>query len=143
MELTSPGFKHNASMPEKYSCDGIGVSPELNIKDIPAGAKSLALILDDPDAPSGTFVHWVAYDLSPVPKIAEGAKPGKSGKNSANRSGYYGPCPPNGTHHYIFHLYALDQVLNLPEGLSKKQLLDAMKGHILETAELVGLYSRD
>ena len=142
MKLTSPEFKNNDTIPMKFTCQGEDVSPALEIKGVPNGAKSLALIVDDPDAPMGIWVHWVVYDIPVVSRIEENSIPGKQGMNNFGRRDYGGPCPPSGTHRYFFKLYALDKKLNLKEGVTKKELEKAMDGHILEKAELVGLYKR-
>lgn len=146
MKLTSPAFNHNGSIPLEYTCDGANVLPELNIEDAPEKAKSLALIMDDPDAPAGTWVHWVLWNISPETKsIPKGAEPPKSmrGKTSFGRPGYGGPCPPSGTHRYFFKLYALDTILSIKEGSNKSDLEQAMQGHIIEKAELMGTYKRE
>ena len=139
MKLTSPAFKHNGAMPSEYTCDGEDISPELNIGDVPENAKSLALIMDDPDAPVGTWVHWVAWNMpQDTKKIAKGTEPkGAAGKNSWGRTGYGGPCPPSGTHRYVFKLYALDKTLDLKESSDKEDLEKAMQGHIIKKAELI------
>lgn len=142
MKLTSPAFKNNTMIPKKFTCQGEDISPAFIIEDIPLQAKTLALIVDDPDAPMGTWVHWVVFNIPITPKIDEGAIPGKQGKNDFGRRNYGGPCPPSGTHRYFFKLYALDIELNLQEGISKKELEKAMQGHILEEAELIGLYRK-
>ena len=139
MKIISPEFKNNEYLPDNFTCHGKGASPALNIEEIPAAAKSLALIVDDPDAPMGTFVHWVLFDLPVVSEIAEGSVPGKQGVNTSGRKNYVSPCPPSGTHRYFFKLYALDTMLNLAEGISKAALEKAMQGHILDKAELIGL----
>lgn len=142
MKITSPAFKHNEYIPAKYTCEGEDINPELSISDIPEGAKSLALIMDDPDAPMGVWVHWVVFDIPVTARIEENSVPGKLGITNSGRKDYHGPCPPSGTHHYFFKLYALDARLNLKEGVSKGQLEKAMQGHILDKAELIGLYQR-
>jgi len=142
MKLTSPAFENNAYMPAKYTCEGEEVNPPLTIEVIPEGTKSLALIMDDPDAPAGTWVHWVVYDIPVVSKIEEDSIPGTQGANDSNPRNYGGPCPPSGTHRYVFKIYALDINLNLPEGISKKELEKKMEGHMLAKAELIGLYKR-
>ncbi len=144
MQLTSPAFSANGRIPTKYTCVGKDVSPPLRITDVPPSAKSLALIMDDPDAPAGTWVHWVEWNLAPgtstIPEAA--GKLGVQGTNSWGKKGYGGPCPPSGVHRYFFKLYALDTVLPIPEGTQKPGLLAAMEGRILAQAELVGLYSK-
>lgn len=143
MQLTSAAFGHNEQIPSRYTCDGDDISPPLTLAGIPAGAVSLALIVDDPDAPGGTWVHWVEFNIAPVEEIAEGAVAlGTQGSNSWGRTGYEGPCPPSGTHRYFFKVSALDVELDLEQGASKEQVLAAVEGHVLAQAELIGLYSR-
>jgi len=142
MKLTSPEFEHNGVIPSKFSCQGDDINPELIIEDLPNDAKSLALIVDDPDAPMGTWVHWVVYDIPVIPKIEENSIPGRQGGNDFGRKNYGGPCPPSGTHRYFFKLYALDTQLNLSEGISKQDLEKAIHGHILDKTELIGLYKK-
>jgi Raf kinase inhibitor-like YbhB/YbcL family protein len=143
MELTSDAFRHETRIPSKYTCDGDDVSPPLAISGIPAGTEALALVVDDPDAPSGTWDHWVAYDIPVSETIPEGvATLGTAGRNSWGRSGYGGPCPPSGTHRYFFTVYALDTTLGLEAGATKQTLLDAVEGHVLAEATLLGRYSR-
>lgn len=143
MKLTSTAFTHNGAIPSEYTCDGADLSPPLSISDIPANSKSLALIMDDPDAPVGTWDHWVVFNIPPTKQIAKGTEPqGVAGRNSWGRTGYGGPCPPSGTHRYFFKLYALDTELNLPKGSTKKELERAMQGHIVAQAELMGTYKR-
>ncbi len=149
-QLTTSAF-HNMVIPEKFSCDGADVSPSLQWTEPPAGTRGLALIVDDPDAPAGTWVHWVLYDL-PVDTshLAEGmAKDlqlpngARQGKNDFGKIGYNGPCPPRGkTHRYFFKLYALDSKTDLRPGATKNDLERAMKGHVLTQAELVGRFQR-
>jgi Raf kinase inhibitor-like YbhB/YbcL family protein len=145
MKLTSPAFENNGNIPSKYTCDGEDTSPELVIEGVPENAKSLALIVDDPDAPAGTWVHWLAWNIVPdTGKISEGSVPGgvTQGTNDFGKPDYGGPCPPSGTHRYFFKLYALDITLDLPQGVTKQQLEQAMQGHVLEQATLTGLYQR-
>ena len=142
MKITSPDFKNNELIPRKFTCDGEDFSPCLIIEGIPQQAKSLALVVDDPDAPMGTWVHWVVYDMPPSGRIEQKGIPGKQGTNDFGRRNYGGPCPPSGTHRYFFKIYALDAMLNLKEGLSQSELERSMQGHVLEKAELVGLYKR-
>jgi len=140
-------FANNENIPAKYAVDGDDISPPLTISEIPAGAKTIALIVDDPDAPAKTWVHWVIFNipvLSNEMKIEEGKKPqGTAGITDFQNLEYGGPAPPSGTHHYFFKVYALDMLLDLKEGSTKEQLEQAMQGHILEKAELIGLYSRE
>jgi Raf kinase inhibitor-like YbhB/YbcL family protein len=142
MKLTSPEFGNNELIPKKFSCQGRDVNPTLVIDDMPKDAKSLALIVDDPDAPGMTWVHWVVYDIPIASEIDENSIPGKQGFNDFGRTNYGGPCPPSGTHRYFFKLYALDSELNLKEGVRKQDLEKAMHGRILDQAELIGLYKK-
>jgi Raf kinase inhibitor-like YbhB/YbcL family protein len=145
LTISSPAFKHNEHIPSKYTCDGADVNPQLLIGNVPAGTKSLALIVDDPDAPRGTWVHWVVWNISPDTKeFREGAVPTGAhlGMNDFRKLDYGGPCPPSGTHRYFFKLYALDTVLSLGAKASKANLERTMQGHILAQAELIGLYQR-
>ncbi|MBI2986036.1 MAG: YbhB/YbcL family Raf kinase inhibitor-like protein [Deltaproteobacteria bacterium] len=151
MELKSSAFQSGAEIPRKYTCDGTDLSPPLRWENTPAGTKAFALIADDPDAPVGTWVHWVIYDLPPEPKeLAEGIATSetlpngaKQGINDFRKVGYGGPCPPPGpAHRYFFKLYALDALTNLKPRVTKQQLLDAMKGRILAEAQLTGRYKR-
>jgi len=142
MRLSSPAFEHNGPIPGKFTCQGEGVNPALIIEGIPPEAKSLALIVDDPDAPGGDFVHWVVYDIPVTAGIEENSIPGKQGVNSSGRTNYASPCPPTGTHRYFFKVYALDKMLNLEEGLRKADLEKAIASRILEKAELIGLYKK-
>ena len=142
MILTSSAFENNKHIPKRFTCDGEGKNPPLKIDKIPKDTKSLALIVDDPDAPMGTFVHWVVYDIPVTPFIVEGSVPGKQGANTARGLDWVPPCPPLGTHRYIFKIYALDKELGLKEGADKAAVEKAMEGHILDKAELVGLYKR-
>ena len=151
LELESPTFEAQATIPTKYTCDGPDVSPPLSWNDQPKGTKSFTIICDDPDAPGGTWVHWVLYDLPPdtsglpedVPKTKTLDNEAKQGTNDFRSIGYGGPCPPRGpAHRYFFKLYALDAKLDLPPGKTKRDVEKAIEGHILASAELVGLYKR-
>ena len=144
-ELTvkSTAFESNKLIPKKYSCDGNDINPPLSIEGVPKEAKTLALLMDDPDAPSGTFDHWVVWNIPrSTVKIGENTVPGTEGINSARQRGYLGPCPPSGTHRYFFKVYALDTELNLGDNSSKKDVEKALQNHILAKGELIGLYSR-
>jgi len=143
LKIKSPAFEENKPIPKKYSCDGNDINPPLTIEGTSKDAKTLALIVDDPDAPSGTFDHWIVWNIpSSISKIGENTVPGKEGLNGARQAGYMGPCPPGGTHRYFFKVYALDTELTLGIGSKKKDLEKAMQGHIIAKGELVGLYSR-
>jgi Raf kinase inhibitor-like YbhB/YbcL family protein len=141
-KLTSPEFKHKGFIPSKFSCQGDDVNPALIIEGLPSSAKNLVLIVDDPDAPMGTWVHWVVYNIPVIAKIEENSIPGTQGVNDFGRKNYGGPCPPSGTHRYFFKIYALDRQLNLPEGISKQALEKAIQDHILDKTELIGLYKK-
>lgn len=144
MEITSPEFQHKGNIPKKFTCQGEDVNPSLVISGVPEGARSLILIVDDPDAPGRAWVHWVVFNIAAdVVEIDENSVPGKEGLNDFGRASYGGPCPPSGTHRYFFKLYALDTELDLPENVTKKRLEEEMKGHILEQAELIGLYKKE
>lgn len=143
--LSSSAFQNNTFIPSKYTCDGNDINPPLVIENVPAGARSLALIVDDPDAPMGTWVHWLVWNIAPgTAGIKENDVPkGASlGLNDFRKQPYGGPCPPSGTHRYFFKLYALDAVLNLPPGAKKTEIEKAMKGHIISQSQLIGLYKR-
>lgn len=145
MQIESPSFKPGESIPSKFTCQGVDVNPTLTISNVPAQTKSLALIMDDPDAPGGTWVHWLLWNISNQTKeIPENSVPAFAvqGKNSWGKSKYGGPCPPSGLHRYFFKLYALDTKLSISSSADKKQLENAMKGHILATAELMGTYRK-
>lgn len=144
MEISSPAFEESQPIPSHYTCEGEDVSPPLLFHDIPDGTKSLALIVDDPDAPMGTFDHWIAWNLSPdQTSLQEGADVPIEGINDFRETRYRGPCPPPGApHRYFFKVYALDDTLDLPAGITKEQLIEAMEGHILGQAELIGTYQR-
>ena len=140
MRIYSPEFDHQALIPEKFTCDGANVNPRLNIDDIPREAKSLALIIEDPDAPLHTFTHWLVYDIPVVSVIAENSVPGKQGVNDFHRQDYGGPCPPRGRHRYFFKIFALNQVLDLDEGENKTIVMKKMRKITIDQAEMVGLY---
>jgi hypothetical protein len=150
MDITSTAFKHGARIPAKYTCDGVDVSPYLEWGKAPAATGSFALICDDPDAPMGTWVHWVVYDIpanvttlpEKVPPLKELTNGVKQGMNDFRAIGYGGPCPSSGEHRYFFKLYALDGQTGLKPGATKAQLLEAMQGHILGEAHLIGKYKR-
>lgn len=149
--VSSEAFEHEGEIPRRYTCDGENLSPPLSWVPLPGDTKSVALIVDDPDAPSGVFTHWVLFNLPPdVTELPEGL-PGRDklengalqGQNGFQKTGYGGPCPPKGSpHHYYFTVYALDSVVNVQAGASKIELLDAMSGHVLGRGRLVGVYER-
>lgn len=145
LSITSPAFPHHGMIPKMYTCDGTDVSPPLSIGNVPEKTKSLALIVDDPDAPMGTWVHWVVWNIGAgTGEIPENTVPPGAfqGTNDFGKQRYGGPCPPSGTHRYFFKLYALDAPLDLKAGATKIQLEEEMSGHLLGKAELVGLYRR-
>ena len=150
LTLTSTAFATGEPIPAKYTCDGEDISPPLQCDNLSADTQSFALIMDDPDAPGGTWVHWVLFDLpssirglpEAVPPDADLTGGGRHGNNSWPRLGCGGPCPPSGTHRYSFRLYALDSSLDLEAGVRKEALLQAMEGHVLAEAELMGTYAR-
>jgi Raf kinase inhibitor-like YbhB/YbcL family protein len=144
MKITSSAFQQGANIPSKFSCDGPNTSPPLQISDVPGEAKSVVLIVDDPDAPSGLFTHWAVWNISPqTSTIAEGSTPkGVHGTNDFGKSGYGGPCPPSGAHRYYFKIFALDRELDLPVGAKRSQLDAAMKGHVIAQGELMGRYAK-
>ncbi len=150
LEIRSMAFEEGGSIPRKYTCDGANISPPLSWTQPPEGTKSLVLICDDPDAPMGTWVHWVLYGLSPdtlklpedIPDKKEVLGGAKQGTNDFRRIGYGGPCPPGGTHRYYFKLYAIDSEPGLGAGATKKEVLESIEGHVLAEGQLMGRYSR-
>jgi len=150
IKVTSPAFEQGGMIPAKYTCDGSDISPPLKLQSVPDGTKSIALISDDPDAPMGTWVHWVLYNLpgdtkelaEDIPRVEKLDNGALQGMNSWPKLGYGGPCPPSGTHRYFFKIYALDTTLDLEAGATKKDVLKAMQGHILAQGQLMGKYRR-
>lgn len=148
MKLTSTAFAENTMMPAKYTCDADNISPPLTITDIPENTKSLTLIMDDPDAPNGDWVHWLVWNISPttteIPENFSASHPENiiEGITDFGESKYGGACPPSGVHHYHFRLYALDTTLSLTSSTDKKTLEEGIKTHIIAQAELIGLYQR-
>ncbi len=141
--VSSASFQENAFIPNRYTCDGKNVNPALNFDHIPTGVKTLAIIVDDPDAPNKTWVHWVIWNIPVTHHLKENHSPGVQGINDFDKQFYCGPCPPKGTHRYFFKVYALDTDLVLPTSTNKTELEKAMSGHILGFGELIGLYRRD
>jgi len=143
--LTSSAFKEGEPIPQEYSCRGAGINPPLQISGVPAATRSLALLVDDPDAPGGDWVHWVLWNIDPktaeikADSVPAGSQVGKSG-SGANK--YEGPCPPSGTHHYKFKLYALDKTFDLPPASGKTEFLAAISGHVVDLTILTGLFQR-
>jgi len=152
LRLTSDAFANGQSIPAKYSCTGKNISPALAWNEPPAGTQSFALIMDDPDAPGTTWVHWVLYNIKPdmrslqedLPVTGKNIDPNEIyfGRNSSGSISYQGPCPPSGTHRYFFKLYAIDIQISLLPGATKDQILKEMEGHILAQTELVGTFSK-
>lgn len=144
MTIGSSAFQQSGNIPSKFTCDGCYTSPPLQITGVPSEAKTLVLIVDDPDAPGGLFTHWLVWNIpSQTHSIAEGSAPkGVHGTNDFGKSGYGAPCPPSGTHRYYFRVFALDRELTLPAGAKRSQLNGAMKGHVVAQGELMGRYSR-
>ncbi len=145
MKISSPAFRNNTAIPRSYTCDGNDANPPIVVDNVPSSAKSLALIVDDPDAPRGTWVHWVLWNIDPATRtIPENSIPrgAREGMNDFRKQHYGGPCPPSGTHRYFFKLYALDTTLDLAKTTTAKGLESAIQNHILAQDTMVGLYSR-
>lgn len=145
MKLSSPNFENQSAIPTEYTCQGKDINPELHISEVLAEAKSLALIIDDPDAPNGTWTHWVIWNIPPETKIIPanvGPAFAVQGNNSWPKPEYGGPCPPTGTHRYFFKLYALSEMLNLPAGSTKADLEKAMAGKTIDEVQLMGTYKK-
>jgi len=146
MKIFSTAFNHNGNIPAKYTCDGENISPPLEISSVPPMAKSIVLIVDDPDAQAGTWVHWVLFNIPPkTAQIAENSMPegATEGTTSFGKPGWGGPCPPSGAHHYQFKIYALDTVLQIPASSTKADLEKEMANHILDHGQTIGLYQRN
>lgn len=142
LDVTSAAFKNNEPIPSEYTCDGVETAPPLSWSKVPAGTKSIAILVDDPDAPKGTFTHWLVTGIPATTTTITGALPegAVAGKNDKGATGYAGPCPPSGRHHYQFHVYALD--IKLPKAMTRNGFLSAVNGHILATGKLVGTYAK-
>jgi Raf kinase inhibitor-like YbhB/YbcL family protein len=140
--ISSPAFENDGDIPPKYTCDGEEINPPLKIANIPGEAKTLALIVEDPDASKGVFDHWLVWNIEPAGNIAEGSVPGTVGVNSFGNTGYGGPCPPSGSHRYYFRLFALDSNLNLNAGADKRALEQTMHPHIIAKGVLMGRYKK-
>lgn len=140
--ISSTAFEHEGQIPAKYTCDGEGINPPIRIDHIPDDTQSLVLIVDDPDAPKGTFDHWIVWNIDPISHIDENSNPGLSGMNSAGKTGYHPPCPPSGSHRYYFHLYALSIWPDLDANANRKELEHVMNNHIVSEAVLMGRYER-
>jgi len=142
IRISSPAFKDGAIMPSRFSCEGENINPPLLVKNLPPETKSLALIMEDPDAPKGTFDHWVMWNIKPTQLIEENTSPGIQGLNSRGTNQYLGPCPPYGTHRYRFILFALDSRIELDKNSGKAALKVAMEGHLMGQGEITGLYKK-
>lgn len=142
LRVHSTVFSHNGHIPPEYTCEGKDINPPIEVDNIPEGTRTLALIVEDPDATKGVFDHWLVWNISPNEAIVEQSNPGISGTNSFGHTGYGGPCPPSGAHRYFFKVYALDTKLDLLAGADKKALLEAMQDHILAEGELMGYYQK-
>lgn len=145
MRIKSPAFEEGKEIPQVYTCQGKNINPPLEFYDIPESAKSLVLIMDDPDAPNGTFLHWLAWNISPnISKFDEGIVPKEieQGLNGAGKKGYLGPCPPSGTHRYFFKLYAINKKLSVYPGVTKKELEHEINNSLIEKAQLIGMYQK-
>jgi Raf kinase inhibitor-like YbhB/YbcL family protein len=142
VKVTSPAFEHNQAIPEKYTCDGENVNPPLKIQDLPKETQSLAVIVDDPDAPSGIWTHWIVWNIPPTNEIQEDSVPGVEGNNDFDLSIYGGPCPASGEHRYFFRVFALNGRLSLDRKASKQELENAIQDRLIDSGVLVGKYKR-
>lgn len=141
--IGSTAFGNKDHIPAKFTCDGENINPGITVEDIPAGTKSLTLIVEDSDAQGGNFVHWVLWNVRPMEMIIENTAPGVQGKNNFGKTHYMGPCPPEGhAHRYFFKVYAVDKILDVHVGADKETVVRAMKDHILAEGEIIGLYKR-
>ena len=146
LKISSPAFENGGEMPKKYTCDGANVNPPLKIENVPSNTKSLALVFDDIDAPGGTYVHWILWNMDPgVKEIKENSVPegAVQGVNNFKKRHYGGPCPPKRAHKYVFKIYALDTLLHLNPNGTKKDLEKIMEGHVISRTQLTGLYKRN
>lgn len=146
MKIISTAFENNQLIPKTYTCDGDNINPDLEISDVPANTASLALIMDDPDAPSGTFTHWMLWNIPATVRIIEKnsiPEGAIQGLNSANKVGFIAPCPPHGTHRYYFKLYALNKKINVGLEISREELESLINDFLIEKAEYVGIYTRN
>ncbi|NYT19000.1 MAG: YbhB/YbcL family Raf kinase inhibitor-like protein [Methanosarcinales archaeon] len=143
LTISTGAFENNGEIPSRYTCDGDNINPELIPSALPENTESLVLIVDDPDAPKGTFTHWIVWNIEPGSIIKENTIPGVQGLNDLKGTDYAGPCPPSGTHRYFFRIYALDTMLDLGSGSTRTALEQAMQEHIIAEGELMGTYSRD
>ena len=142
LRITSESFKSNAFIPVKYTCDGANINPSLVVSSLPVKTSTLVIIVEDPDANDGPFVHWLVWNIAPTNRIGENSVPGEPGTNDFGKLNYKGPCPPSGTHRYCFKVYALDNFLHLPSTAKKADLEAAMGRSVIAYGELVGMYER-
>ena|SRR5436190_7182171 len=142
LRVLSTAFSHDGQIPSKYTCEGENINPPLEVSGYPPNTKSLAMIVEDPDAPRGVYDHWVVWNIPPGQAIAQDSRPGVAGRNSFGNTDYGGPCPPSGSHRYFFKVYALDSQLNIEPGSDKKALQNAMKEHVLASGELMAHYQK-
>ncbi len=142
LSVTSEAFEDRTYISPKYTCDGLNINPPLHISNIPPETKSLAIIVEDTDSPTGIWTHWIVWNISPIGQINENTVPGSEGINDFRKQHYGGPCPPSGTHHYHFKVYALDELLDLKPDTEKREIEKAISSHMLAFGELVGLYKR-
>ncbi|HET6252575.1 MAG TPA: YbhB/YbcL family Raf kinase inhibitor-like protein [Puia sp.] len=142
LTISSPAFIEGGPIPRMYAADGDGINPPLVIDGVPDGTKTMAMIMEDPDAPRGTVTHWIIWDMPPAVTISENSEPGVSGLNTMGKMGYLPPNPPSGSHRYYFHVYALNYSINLRPGSSREELEDAMEGHILASGTMMGRYEK-
>jgi Raf kinase inhibitor-like YbhB/YbcL family protein len=142
LSISSPSFKHEGLIPRTYTCEGSNINPPLVIEGIPEETRSLALIVEDPDAPGGTFDHWLIWNIPPVKVIPENSRAGLEGMNSKGELGYTGPCPPSGSHRYFFKVYAVNILLDTQKGATKEKLEFALKNHTISEGEMIGLYKK-
>lgn len=142
LKVQSTAFSNGGQIPSRYTCEGENINPPIEINDLPENTRSVAMIVEDPDAPRGVYDHWIVWNIPPNEIIREDSRPGISGINSFGNTGYGGPCPPSGSHRYFFKVYALDEELDIESGSDKKRLKEAMKDHILGSGELMGHYQK-
>ena len=142
LRISSPAFKPGGNIPSRYTCEGEDINPPLDIKQIPAEAKSMVLIIEDPDAPMGTWLHWLVWNIPIVHYLNENEVPGDQGLNDFGKIAYGGPCPPSGMHRYYFNVYALDDLLDIPEGSSRREVEAAIQNHIIAYGQVMGVYQK-
>lgn len=143
LEISSPAFRQDGWIPKEYTCEGKGKNPELIVDGIPNDARSLAIIVEDPDAPGGIFTHWLTWNIPPAERITADSTPGQEGLNSRGSMGYTPPCPPSGTHRYYFKIFALDKLLDMNMKFDKLSLEHAMEGHVIAFGELMGRFRKE